>query len=123
MDATTAFCRACNKRFHLSQYSNRFRRASATPIKNSRFCSPRCRQAAYRARAVTSDAEALPLGTDTLRAVTRPLHTIENIKGIRASKTVLGVAIYAPHNWEDRTSSGGVPTKVARLGRSALVRT
>jgi hypothetical protein len=31
--------------------------------------------------------------------------------------------VFAPHHWEGRVSSNGVPIQVSRLGKSSLVRT
>jgi hypothetical protein len=124
MEASTAVCRNCGDRFPISRHSNRYGSASRSRIKSSRFCSAKCKQAAYRSRNTEranngiSDASA----TTLLRAVTQPLQTIENTAEIRASKTVLGQEIYARHGWEDRVSSGGVAIKVAQLGRPVLVR-
>jgi hypothetical protein len=45
--AATAVCRECRKRFLLSRRCNQHRHAGGAPHNGSRFCSPRCKQAAY----------------------------------------------------------------------------
>jgi hypothetical protein len=120
MQGLTAVCRQCNKRFQLSRYSNRFRRAGSTTIKSTRFCGPACRQAAWRKR--NAERPKSSPGTSTHRAVTRDSQIVENAKKIRASKTVLDAEIYARHRWEDRVNSSGVPIQVAQLHQSTLVR-
>src|SRR5262245_61781486 len=107
MEATTAICRQCNKRFPLSRRSNQHHRASGSPHQATRFCGPACKQAAWRKRNAERPKSAE--GTNTHATVTRPLQRIENIQEIRAEKTVLGVEMYSRHGWEDRMSSGGVP--------------
>jgi hypothetical protein len=120
MRGMTAVCRECKKRFHLSRHSNRFCRASSTTIKNSRFCSAKCKQAAWRKRNVGRLKPAL--GINTHRAVTSYSQAIENTKGIRAPKTVIDAEIYARYRWEDHASPDGVRIMVAELRPSALVR-
>jgi hypothetical protein len=120
MEATTALCRECNKRFPLSRHSNRFGRAGSI-VRNSRFCTPACRQAAYRKRN-GPEGKKPASGTTPLRAVTRESQAIEKTRGIRAPKTALEIEIWGQHRWEDRISSGGVPIQVGRLRQSALVR-
>jgi|SRR6516164_3915911 len=115
MDATTAVCRQCNKRFPLRRRSNQHQRASGRPHKGTRFCGPGCKQAAYRARKSQG-------GTTPHATVTRPLEPIENASRIRAPKTVLDIEVWGAHDWEARESSGRVPIMVARLGKSALIR-
>jgi|SRR5262245_10332227 len=119
-DSATAVCRECDKRFPLTRRSNQHQRASGAHHKGSRFCSAACKQLAYRKRNANR-LKSAP-GINTHATVTRPLQPIENIGGIRGQKTVLDVEIFAPHRWEPRRSSGGVPIMVARLGKSALVR-
>jgi hypothetical protein len=116
----TAVCRECKKRFALGRYSNRFRRVGSTTIKNSRFCSSACKQTAWRRR--NAGQLKSSAGTASHRAVTRESQIIENIKKIRALKTVLDAEIYGRYRWEDRVSSSGVPIQVTQLHRSGLVR-
>ena len=120
MEATTAVCRQCNKRFPLSRRSNQHHRASGSPHQATRFCGPACKQAAWRKRNAERSKSAE--STNTHATVTRALQYIEKTQEIQAEKTVLGVEIYSRYGWEDRVSSGGVPVKVAQLRQSALVR-
>jgi len=46
----TAVCPVCNKRFERGRHRNQFHRAGARVIESSRYCSPRCRQSAWRTR-------------------------------------------------------------------------
>jgi hypothetical protein len=120
MQYLTAVCRECKKRFPLPQNSNQHHRGGS-PRKSMRFCSSACKQSAYRKRS-TDRSKSVP-ATTPHAAVTRHSQIIENIEGIRASKTVCDVEIYAPHHWEDRVSSDGVPILVSQLRQSVLVRT
>jgi hypothetical protein len=116
----TAVCRYCGKRHTLARHSNRYQRAGRPTIKTTRFCSSKCRQAAYRARSATTP----------LRAVTCPSETIDNNGEFRPVLTtdhallrhIVQTEVFAPFKWEDRVSSGGVPIKVSRLAKPALVR-
>jgi hypothetical protein len=119
MDSTTAVCRECNKRFPLSRRSNQHRRASGSRHRASRFCSPACKQSAYRQRNANRPRKA---SVTAYATVTRLSQLVGNIDGSRAPKTVLGAEIYGRYRWEDRVSAGGVPIKVARLRQSVLVR-
>jgi hypothetical protein len=120
MEATTAVCRQCNKRFLLSRRSNQHRRASGSPHQATRFCGPACKQAAWRKR--NAERSKSTEGTNTHATVTRVSQRIEKTQEIRAEKTILGIEIYSRYGWEDRVSSGGVPIKVAQLRQSVLVR-
>jgi hypothetical protein len=46
----TAVCPVCNKRFERGRHRNQFHRAEARVIEGSRYCSPKCRQSAWRTR-------------------------------------------------------------------------
>jgi hypothetical protein len=46
----TAVCPVCNKRFERGRHRNQFHRAEARIIESSRYCSPKCRQSAWRTR-------------------------------------------------------------------------
>jgi hypothetical protein len=46
----TAVCPVCNKRFERGRHRNQFHRAGARVIESSRYCSPKCRQSAWRKR-------------------------------------------------------------------------
>jgi hypothetical protein len=46
----TAVCPVCNKRFERGRHRNQFHRAGAKVIESSRYCSPTCRQSAWRTR-------------------------------------------------------------------------
>jgi hypothetical protein len=92
-----------------------------------RFCSPGCKQAAWRSRNAKRAVSGAG-GTHTHAAVTRPSEPIDNIAEFRTEKTteprlsdLIEIEVFAPHRWEDRISSDGVPIKVARL-QSVLVR-
>jgi hypothetical protein len=70
MESTTALCRECNKRFPLSRRSNQYHRASGSHHRATRFCSPACKQAAYRKRNANRPKSAL--GINTHATVTAP---------------------------------------------------
>jgi hypothetical protein len=44
----TAVCPVCSKRFERGRHRNQFHRAGARVIESSRYCSPKCRQSAWR---------------------------------------------------------------------------
>ena len=46
----TAVCPVCNKRFERGRHRNQYHRAGASIIESSRYCSPKCRQSAWRTR-------------------------------------------------------------------------
>src|SRR5262249_57754400 len=112
MDTTTAVCRECNKRFPLSRRSNQHRQ-SGKFHKGTRFCGPRCKQKAYRARKSFG-------GTTPHATVTRPLQLIEKIHGIRGPKTVLHVEVWGDRTWRPAISSDGVTILCGRLRPRAL---
>jgi len=124
-ESLTAVCRHCEKSFQLSIHSNRFHRKSR-PVKATRFCSPACKQAAYRARAVTRNAKKPAEGTNGRRAVTRSSAPIDNTAEFSTQKTTLSLLwdteLWSRFPWEERISSDGVPIKVSRLASSILVR-
>jgi len=68
MEATTAVCRQCNKRFPLSRRSNQHHRASGSPHQATRFCGPACKQGAWRKR--NAECPKSTGGTDTHATVT-----------------------------------------------------
>jgi hypothetical protein len=47
---STAVCPVCSKRFERGRHRNQFHRAGASVIESSRYCSPKCRQSAWRTR-------------------------------------------------------------------------
>ena len=120
MQGITAVCRECHKRFELSRRSNQHHRASGSLHRATRFCSRACKQAAYRKR--NAGRPKSVQGTIRHATVTRPLQNVENVKEIRASKTILDAEIYTRYRWEDRASSDGMRIMVAELRPSALVR-
>jgi hypothetical protein len=65
----------CRKRFEPSKRSNRFCRADGPSHEGARFCSPACRQKAYRLR--SKPVTKSPEGTTPLRTVTRPQQRTE----------------------------------------------
>ena len=85
--AATAVCRECRKRFLLSRRSNQHRHAGGAPHNGSRFCSPRCKQAAYRKR--NAGRLKTAQGANTQATVTCPVEDIENVGEIGTKKTVL----------------------------------
>jgi hypothetical protein len=87
MEAITAVCRECKKRFPLGRRANQHRRANGSLNKTRRFCSSACKQAAYRRRSRNAKAEKVVQGINTHAAVTRPLEHIETIGKIRTEKT------------------------------------
>jgi hypothetical protein len=117
------------------------------------YCSPACRQAAYRVRKdiragipvsarrhrmakrrlqplSASVTEAIKPGpaTDLASSVTQPEIPSRIQRAARAEKTplpqsrLIEIEVFAPHCWEHRISSGGVPIQVAQLRPSALLR-
>ena len=133
-EAATDVCHHCKRRYALARHSNRHKH-SGSPIKG-RFCSPKCRQAAYRKR--NGIASKTRPGTDVPRGVTPPKTHSKNINEINALKAglvapenegsvplrrVRDAELFTRFAWEDRISSGGVPIQVSRLGKSSLVRT
>jgi hypothetical protein len=119
-ESATAVCRQCGERYTLARHSNRYQRVDGPTVKSARFCSPKCRQGAYRKRVATTP----------LRAVTSPSEPIDNVVKFGPVLTtestlmrhIVETEVFAPFRWGDRVSSGGVPIQVARLGKSALVR-
>jgi hypothetical protein len=85
--AATAVCRECRKRFLLSRRSNQHRHAGGAPHNGSRFCSPRCKQAAYHKR--NAGRLNTAQGANTHATVTCRLEDIENVGEIGTKKTVL----------------------------------
>jgi hypothetical protein len=85
--AATAVCRECRKRFLLSRRSNQHRHAGGAPHNGSRFCSARCKQAAYRK--CSAGRLKAAQGANTHATVTRRLEDIENVREIGTKKTVL----------------------------------
>jgi hypothetical protein len=97
MESTTAVCRRCCKRFTRRRHTNRHHHAGGALIVSTAYCSPACRQAAYRIRkdieagipasawrrrigkrrlwplsaSVTEAPKTVP-GTDIASSVTRP---------------------------------------------------
>ena len=49
-EPATAVCRHCAKRFNRQRHTNRYQRAGGNLIASMAYCSPACRQAAYRVR-------------------------------------------------------------------------
>jgi hypothetical protein len=80
MEATTAICRECKKRFPLGRQANQHRRANGSLNRARRFCGSACKQAAYRRRSRNAKPEKVAQGTNTHAAVTRPSERIENVK-------------------------------------------
>jgi hypothetical protein len=87
MEAITAVCRECKKRFPLGRRANQHRRANGSLNKTRRFCSSACKQAAYRRRSRNADRPKMVPGTNAHAAVTRPLEHIETVGKIRTEKT------------------------------------
>jgi hypothetical protein len=131
--AATDECHHCKQRYALSRHSNRHKH-SGSPIKG-RFCSPKCRQAAYRKRNETRPRTDVPRCLTTSSAPEIHSEKINEIKALEAGlvapekdgsvplRRVRGVELFSRFAWEDRISSGGVPIQVSRLGKSSLVRT
>jgi hypothetical protein len=49
-EPATAVCRHCAKRFNRRRHTNRYQHAKGNLITAMAYCSPACRQAAYRVR-------------------------------------------------------------------------
>ena len=127
---TTTTCRECGERFPLNRRSNQHGRASGAPHKGTRFCSPACKQLAYRKRNAKR-LKSAP-GTATHATVTRSPQVIENIGApdtdltdfgapIRAPERVIDAEVWGNRHWESKVSSGGVPIEIGRLRPRALV--
>ena len=94
-DPATAVCPQCKHRFGLGRRANQHQRAGGRFHEAARFCSPACRQAAYRARRyrnTPSNKEPVTLaegvqGTALQATVTRALETIETKRDFRPEKT------------------------------------
>jgi hypothetical protein len=152
-EPATALCRHCAKRFNRRRYTNRYQRAGGNLIASMAYCSPACRQAAYRVRRdieagipassrrhrigkrrlrplSTSVTEAIKLGpaTDLASSVTQPEIPSRIQRAARVEKTplpqsrLIEIEVFAPHCWEHRFSSGGLPIQVAQLRPSVLLR-
>jgi hypothetical protein len=149
----TAICRHCTKRFDRRRHANRYQHARGNLIASMAYCSPACRQAAYRVRkdiraGIPASARRHRIGkrrlrplsasvteainpspaTDLASSVTQP-EIPSRIQGAaRGEKTplplsrLIEIEVFAPHRWEYRISSGGVPIQVAQLRPSVLVR-
>jgi hypothetical protein len=153
IEPATAVCRHCDKRFNRRRHTNRHQRAGGDLIGSMAYCSPACRQAAYRIRkdiragipasarrhrigkrrlrppsASVTKAINPRLGTDLASSVTQPEIPSRIQWAAGGEKTplpfqrLLEIEVFAPHCWEDRISSGGVPIQVAQLRPSALLR-
>jgi hypothetical protein len=152
-EPATAVCRHCAERFDRRRHANRHQHAGGNLIGSMAYCSPACRQAAYRVRKdikagipasarrhrigkrrlrplSTSVTEAIKpgLATDLATSVTRPEIPSRIQCTARGEKTplppsrLIEIEVFAPHCWEHRISSGGVPIQVAQLRPSVLLR-
>jgi hypothetical protein len=76
----------CRKRFEPSRRSNQFHHAGGIHHAGALYCSPGCKQKAYRFRRDTADATVTktPERTTTQATVTRPAQHIEYIGGFSA---------------------------------------
>jgi hypothetical protein len=152
-EPATAVCRHCAKRFNRPRHTNRYQRAGGNLIASIAYCSPACRQAAYRVRknieagiptsaqrhriakrrprplsASVTEAIKPGRGTYLVSCVTQP-EILSRIQwAVGGEKTplplprLIEIEVFAPHRWEHRISSGGVPTQVAQLRPSVRVR-
>jgi hypothetical protein len=152
-EPATALCRHCAQRFNRQRHTNRYQRAGGNIIASMAYCSPACRQAAYRVRndiragipasarrhrigkrrlrrPSTSVTEAIKpgSGTDLASSVTQAEILSRIQRAARGEKTplplsrLIEIEVFAPHCWEHRISSGGVPIQVAQLRPSVLLR-
>jgi hypothetical protein len=152
-EPATAVCRHCDKRFNRRRHTNRHQRAGGNLIASMAYCSPGCRQAAYRIRreiragipasarrhrirkrrlrplsASITKAKKPGLATDLASSVTRPEipSRFQGAAGVEKTplpfSRLFEIEVFAPHCWEQRMSSGGVPIQVAQLRPSALLR-
>jgi hypothetical protein len=97
MESTTALCRECNKRFPLSRRSNQYHRASGSHHRATRFCSPACKQAAYRKRNANRPKSAPSINTHA--TVTAP-EIFQSFQG-----TAGGISTVRPQPKNPRTSA------------------
>src|SRR5262245_3376954 len=114
MESTTAVCRQCYKRFNRRRHANRYQCAGGNLIASTAYCSPACRQAAYRVRkdikagipasarrhrigkrrlrplsaSVTEAPKAVP-GTDLASSVTQPEIPSQIQGAVTPEKTIL----------------------------------
>lgn len=152
-EPATAVCRRCAKRFDRRRHANRYQHARGNLIASMAYCSPACRQAAYRVRkdiragipasarrhrmakrrlqplsaSVTEAIKPSP-ATDLASSVTQLEIPSRIQRAVRGEKTpfplsrLIEIEVFAPHCWQHRISSGGVPIQVAQLRRSVLLR-
>jgi hypothetical protein len=152
-EPATAVCCHCAKRFDRRRHTNRYQRAGGNLIASMAYCSPACRQAAYRVRkdikagipasarrhrigkrrlrplsASVTEAIKRGPGADLASSVTQPEIPSRIQRAARGEKTplplsrLIEIEVFAPHCWEHRISSGGVPLQVAQLRPSVLLR-
>jgi len=150
IEPATAVCRHCAKRFNRRRHANRYQRAGGNVMASMAYCSPACRQAAYRVRkdinagipasarrprigkrrlrASVTEAIKRGSGTDLASSVTQPKIPSQIQRAARGEKTplplsrLIEIEVFDPHRWEHRISSGGVPIQVAQLRPSILLR-
>src|SRR5262249_4315266 len=95
--------------------------------RQQRFCSDRCRdRGRLRMRGRTIPPESKTNASAGKVAHAPPEKAVEinggNGPNIRGYGYVINAEIFAPHHWEERVSSGGVPIAVTQLRKSSLVR-
>jgi hypothetical protein len=74
IEPATAVCRHCAKRFNQRRHANRYQRAGGNVMASMAYCSPACRQAAYRVR---KDIKAgIPASARRHRIGKRPLRPL-----------------------------------------------
>jgi len=145
----TTVCPTCGNRFSRGLHSNQYKGAAGEVVASTTYCSPACRQAAYRLRKdirCEIPASARPRrptkrklqprsdvagGTDAHASVTRADFP-QDIQGPATAKNktthplsrrqLIEIEVFAPHCWSPGISSGGVPYELARLRKSVLVR-
>jgi hypothetical protein len=151
-EPATAVCRHCDKRFNLRRHTNRYQHAGGNLIGSMAYCSPACRQAAYRIRkdiraGIPASARRHRIGKRRLRPPASVTKAIKPSLGTNLASSVteheilsriqwaawcektplpfqrlIEIELFGPHYWEHRISSGGVPIQVAQLRPSALLR-
>jgi len=107
-EPATAVCRHCAKRFNRRRHTNRHQHAGGNLIGSMAYCSPACRQAAYRVRkdiraGIPTSARRHRIGKRRLR---RPSTSVtEAIK--RGSGTDLASSVTQPK----------IPSQIQRAAR------
>lgn len=101
--AATTTCVNCGRRFLRGRYQNRFQRSGAPINATGRYCSTRCRVAAFRRRSRRGHLETLQLrkqmpseavpATEVRRTVTGDQYATDIVGELQTEKTVGGRSV------------------------------